>query len=61
VADNGNKNIRKIMSDGVVKTLRDAGNAAAFGSPSGIAVDDKGQVYVADQDGFRVMVGKPLK
>jgi sugar lactone lactonase YvrE len=61
VADNGNKNVRKITPDGVVKTLRDVGNAAAFGSPSGIAVDDKGQVYVADQDGFRVIVGKPAK
>jgi sugar lactone lactonase YvrE len=61
VADNGNKNIRKITPDGVVKTLRDAGNASPFVNPSGIAVDDKGQVYVADQDRFSVVMGKPAK
>lgn len=61
VADNGNKNIRKIAPDGVVKTLRDVGNASPFVNPSGIAVDDKGQVYVADQDRFSVVVGKPAK
>ena len=57
VADAGNKVIRKITSTGVVSTLAgrfaggyvDAtGTAAGFNSPSGIAVDASGNVFVAD-------------
>jgi len=58
VADLGNNIIRKITTAGVVSTL--AGNGlngyvdgpaltAEFSSPSGIAVDSKGTVYVADR------------
>ena len=58
VTDNGNATIRKITSAGVVTTLAgtagvrgsaDAtGSAASFGSPTGIAVDTAGNLYVAD-------------
>ncbi len=57
VADTGNHLIREITSDGNVSTLAgngkagylDAtGTAAEFNSPSGVAVDSQGNVYVAD-------------
>ncbi len=58
VADANNQTIRKITSAGVVSTLAGlaglsgstdgAGTAARFNSPSGIAVDSSGNVYVAD-------------
>ena len=58
VADTGNFTIRKITPDGVVTTLAGlagasgstdgTGSAARFGSPSGVAVDSSGLVYVAD-------------
>ena len=63
VADTGNHRIRKITSDGVVSTF--AGNGTAgfadgsgtitkFSSPSGIAVDGNGTVYVADTGNHRI-------
>ncbi|XID93689.1 stalk domain-containing protein [Paenibacillaceae bacterium WGS1546] len=57
VADSGNHAVRKISSDGKVSTLAgngligsdDAkGKKATFHSPSDVAVDSKGNVYVAD-------------
>jgi sugar lactone lactonase YvrE len=62
VADTGNNTIRKITPAGVVTTLAGArrsvntscqpvdgtGPAATFCSPSGLAVDGSGNVYVAD-------------
>jgi len=58
VADATNHVIRKVTSDGVVSTfagspgnagwLDGAGDVARFNLPSGIAVDDGGNVYVAD-------------
>jgi sugar lactone lactonase YvrE len=59
VADSNNQAIRKITPEGVVSTLggsRTQANAGARGSrgrsnpgyPSGVAVDDAGNVYVAD-------------
>jgi sugar lactone lactonase YvrE len=58
VADEINANIRKITPDGIVTTLagvagkpgvRDgAGTEAQFATPRGLAVDAKGNVYVAD-------------
>jgi sugar lactone lactonase YvrE len=58
VTDNGNATIRKVTSAGVVTTMAgtagvhgsaDAtGSAASFGSPTGIAVDTSGNLYVAD-------------
>ena len=58
VADTGNHRIRKITSDGVVSTFAGDGTAgsadgsgtiAKFSSPSGIAVDSNGTIYVADK------------
>jgi sugar lactone lactonase YvrE len=57
VTDAGNGKIRKITTDGMVGTLAGSGNqgfkdgtgtAAEFDTPSGIAVDAQGIVYVAD-------------
>jgi sugar lactone lactonase YvrE len=58
VADEGNQTIRKITSGGVVTTLAGTagsdgstdgtGSAARFQSPLGVAVDDAGNVFVAD-------------
>ena len=59
VADKDNHRIRKITSDGVVTTLAGSGSWGSFGngtgtdarfsSPSGIAVDGSGNLYVADE------------
>jgi sugar lactone lactonase YvrE len=58
VADTGNNAIRKVTSAGVVTTLAGLadskghvdgkGSAARFNSPFGVAVDNAGNVYVAD-------------
>jgi len=58
VADFGNHTIRKITPNGDVSTLAGLagnpgsvdgqGNAARFNGPAGVAVDDVGNVYVAD-------------
>jgi sugar lactone lactonase YvrE len=59
VADTGNNSIRMITAAGVVTTIAGSptnplylvdgvGSAATFSQPSGIAVDDAGNVYVAD-------------
>jgi sugar lactone lactonase YvrE len=59
VADKSNHQIRKITSAGVVSTLAGVGTAnsgtadgtgasARFNSPTGVAVDKSGKVYVAD-------------
>ncbi len=63
VADTGNNEIRKITSAGVVTTLAgqttsgyvDAtGSAAKFNAPSGIDVDNSGNLWVADTGNNRV-------
>jgi len=61
VADDGNKNIRKITPTGAVKTLRDPDGNSPFTDPVAVAVDDKGYIYVSDADGFKIIVGKPAK
>lgn len=58
VADRGNHTIRMMTPDGVVTTLAGmprqngtndgVGSAARFSSPTGVAVDGAGNVYVAD-------------
>lgn len=59
VADNFNHRIRKITQTGVVSTLAGAGfrgyingpgTKAGFGSPTGVAADIAGNVYVGDDD-----------
>ena len=61
VVDNELKNIRKITPAGVVKTIRDSTGRTPFGNPVSIAVDDNEQIYVVDEDGFRILIGKPVK
>lgn len=63
VADTGNSTIRKMTSDGVVTTLAGlagvpgdtdgTGSNARFRSPSGMAVDSAGNIYVADNETIR--------
>ncbi len=57
VADSGNHAVRKIAKNGTVSTLAGngvlgaadgVGSAASFDTPSDVAVDSKGNVYVAD-------------
>jgi sugar lactone lactonase YvrE len=60
VADQANHLIRKITAGGLVTTLAGStgvigstnatGTAATFNSPSGVAIDSAGNVYVADQN-----------
>jgi serine/threonine protein kinase/sugar lactone lactonase YvrE len=64
VADTDNNTIRKITPMGVVTTLAGlagasgitdgAGKEARFNSPGGIAVNDKGNIYVADTNNHTV-------
>jgi sugar lactone lactonase YvrE len=62
VADEGNHRIRKITSTGVVTTLAGSsqgmtdatGTSAQFDSPTGVAVDASGNVYVADRINHRI-------
>jgi sugar lactone lactonase YvrE len=64
VADSGNHTIRKVTPDRRVTTLAGlAGNpgtndgtgvAARFNSPSAVAVDNSGNVFVADTDNFTI-------
>ena len=59
VADEGNQRIRKITASGIVSSFAGNGSPgshddktgilAEFNQPNGIAVDNKGNVYVADQ------------
>lgn len=65
IADTGNHRIRKVTRDGVITPLAgngqlgsrgDGGQAvnAEFNSPSGLAVDASGAVYVSDTNNHRV-------
>ena len=63
VADLGNHRIRKITEAEGVNTLAGSGtrgykvglgSAAQFNSPAGVAVDSRGNVYVADQNNHRI-------
>ncbi len=57
VADTRNNKIRKITPEGIVTTVAGSGNygtsngmgtAATFGNPTGIEIDNEGNIYVAD-------------
>jgi sugar lactone lactonase YvrE len=64
VADTGNDTIRKVTPAEVVTTLAGLaghsgsadgkGSAARFNQPSGVAVDDAGNVYVADTGNYTI-------
>ncbi|MCE7996898.1 MAG: hypothetical protein HEP71_33360, partial [Roseivirga sp.] len=63
VADTGNRKIRKISTAGVVSTIAGSGSygnnngpgtSASFNSPSGLAVDASGYIYVADRGSHRL-------
>ncbi|HWK06763.1 MAG TPA: hypothetical protein VNS58_24175 [Puia sp.] len=63
VADFGDQKIRKITPAGVVTTLAGSGaigaadgmgTAASFNSPTGVAADASGNVYVADQNNQKI-------
>ena len=64
VADSNNHTIRKITSAGAVTTLAGSANqlgsadgiggAARFNTPSGVAVDGDGNVYVADSNNYTI-------
>ena len=67
VADTGNHTIRKITPSGVVSTLAGQagtpgsadgmGDTASFDFPAGMAVDDFGNVYVADTNNHTLRLG----
>ena len=48
VADGGNYNIKLLKPDGELVTIFDGGPARALTMAKGLAVDDKGRIYVAD-------------
>ena len=62
VVDSWNHRIRKVTPEGEVSTLAGgeegfadgAGSAAQFSFPRGIAIDTKGNLYVADGDNHRI-------
>jgi sugar lactone lactonase YvrE len=70
VGNTGNNTIRKVTPAGMVTTLAGlvdgygsadgTGSEARFFSPSGVAVDTWGNVYVGDSGNHRITKGSPL-
>jgi sugar lactone lactonase YvrE len=69
VADTDNNEIRKIAPGGAVTTLAGASNfgaadgpadVAQYRSPQGLALDDKGNIYVADTGSFTIRRVSPI-
>ena len=63
VADADNRRIRKIAPDGTVTTVAGSGQpgsrdgpakAAQFGYPTGLAVDERGTLYIADRGAHKI-------
>jgi uncharacterized protein (TIGR03437 family) len=65
IADTGNQRIRRVDTNGIITTVAGSGTqgfsgdgslatAANFSTPTGVAVDASGAVYVADLDNGRV-------
>ncbi|MBV9396928.1 MAG: SMP-30/gluconolactonase/LRE family protein [Bryobacterales bacterium] len=70
IADSGNNRIRAISSDGTIRTIAGSGvggfagdgqtgDFASFLNPSGVAVDTRGNVFVADMGNSRVRMLAP--
>jgi sugar lactone lactonase YvrE len=70
VADHENHRIRKIFSDGTIETLAGTGQAGFSGDgglawkaqlddPTGVAVDQANNVYIADHGNHRIRVVRP--
>jgi sugar lactone lactonase YvrE len=62
IADTGNHRIRKVSPDGIINTVAGGGYSGDWGpatdaklnSPHGVAVDNNGNVYIADTENFRI-------
>jgi trimeric autotransporter adhesin len=65
IADSGNNRIRKVTPAGIISTVAgngargyggdgDAATSAKLNSPSGVAVDSAGDLYIADRDNRRI-------
>ncbi|PYT29167.1 MAG: hypothetical protein DMG57_12600 [Acidobacteria bacterium] len=65
IADTGNHRVRKVGADGIISTVAGSGSAgfsgdggpaasAQLSSPSGVAVDSAGNVYIADTGNNRI-------
>jgi trimeric autotransporter adhesin len=65
ISDSGNNRIRKVDSSGIISTVAGDGGvgfsgdgglatAATLYEPSDVAVDTKGNIYIADRNNFRV-------
>jgi sugar lactone lactonase YvrE len=69
VADRDNNKIRKITANGMVSTLAGTGsigsangngNLASFNHPTGIAIDNKGNLYVTDNGNNKIRMIVPV-
>ncbi len=65
LADAGNNRVRKVTLDGIINTIAGTGGAgfngdgiaataAQLNSPYGVAIDDTGNIYIADSYNYRI-------